>query len=106
MLSLDSARTRTGHFEASRARLDEGVLALARTVESAVEGAVRAFSAGDVAGAEALIEGDRRIALQATRLDEDCLKVLALYRPTGRDLRILTSTLKTVHDLEKVAGLG
>jgi len=46
----------------------------------------------------AVIDGDREINLRELRIDEECLKMLALYQPTARDLRFMTATMKIIND--------
>src|SRR6185503_14280985 len=48
----------------------------------------------------------REINLQELRIDEECLKMLALYQPTARDLRFVTGVMKITNDLERVADLA
>jgi phosphate transport system protein len=96
----------TGHFSASRERLDASVLELVRDVGAAVHDATGAFLARDAAAAAACVASAERIGVRGRRLDEECLKVLALYRPTGRDLRVLIAVQKLVHDLVRVGDLA
>lgn len=94
------------HFAASRARLFDAVLDLARAVSETLRRAVQAFGAGDEAAARLVLEAARAGDVEGRRLDEDALKVLALYRPDGRDLRRLVWTQKLVRDLVRVGDLA
>ena len=86
--------------------LNKDVLQMGGSVESAVARAVQAFLDRDVREAGAVIDGDREINLQELRIDEECLKMLALYQPTARDLRFVTGVMKITNDLERVADLA
>ena len=86
--------------------LNKDVLQMGGTVEAAVGRAVSAFLERDVGEAQQVVEGDRAINLQELRVDEECLKILALYQPTARDLRFVTGVMKIVNDLERVADLA
>jgi phosphate transport system protein len=96
----------TRHFLRALEDLSKDVLAMGGSVESTVSRAVRAFLDHDVRAAQAVIEGDREINLHELRIDEECLKMLALYQPTARDLRFITATMKIINDLERVADLS
>jgi phosphate transport system protein len=86
--------------------LNKDVLQMGGSVEAAVARAVQAFLERDVREAGAVIDGDREINLQELRIDEECLKMLALYQPTARDLRFVTGVMKITNDLERVADLA
>ena len=92
----------TRHFLNALDDLNRDVLSMGGAVEAAVARAVRALLARDVAGAEAVIEGDRDVNLQELKIDEECLRILALYQPTARDLRFVTAVMKITNDLERV----
>ena len=93
----------TRHFLNALDELNKDVLQMGGLVESAVARAVRAFLDRDVREAQAVIDGDRDVNLQELRIDEECLKILALYQPTARDLRFVTGVMKIINDLERVA---
>lgn len=96
----------TRHFLRALEELSKEVLAMGGAVESTVARAVRAFFDRDVRAAQTVIEGDREINLYELRIDEECLKMLALYQPTARDLRFITATMKIINDLERVGDLA
>ena len=96
----------TRHFLRAIEDLNKDVLLMGGTVEATVSRAVRAFLDRNVHEAQLVIEGDRDINLQELRIDEECLKMLALYQPTARDLRFVTGTMKIINDLERVADLA
>lgn len=94
------------HFLHALEDLHREVLLMGGNVEATVARAVRAILDRDVAQANEVIEGDREINLQELRIDEECLKMLALYQPTARDLRFVTGVMKIINDLERVADLS
>jgi phosphate transport system protein len=53
-----------------------------------------------------VIDNDDRIDQQEVDLEEECLKVLALYQPVANDLRFIVSVLKINNDLERIADLA
>lgn len=96
----------TRHFLHALEGLSRDVLAMGGAVEATVARAVRAFLDRDVRAARAVVDGDREINLFELRIDEECLKMLALYQPTARDLRFVTATMKIINDLERVGDLA
>lgn len=94
------------HFFHALEDLHRDVLQMGGSVEATVARAVRAILERDVPEATAVIEGDREINLQELKIDEECLKMLALYQPTARDLRFVTGVMKIINDLERVADLS
>jgi phosphate transport system protein len=96
----------TRHFLHALEDLNKEVLAMGGSVEAAVGRAVRSFMERDVAAAQAVIEGDRQVNLHELKIDEECLKILALHQPTARDLRFVTGVMKIINDLERVADLA
>jgi phosphate transport system protein len=102
--SLDLDMTR--HFLNALDELNKDVLQMGGLVEAAVARSVGAFLDRDVGEAQAVIDGDRDVNLQELRIDEECLKLLALYQPTARDLRFVTGVMKIINDLERVGDLA
>jgi phosphate transport system protein len=96
----------TRHFLNALDELNKDVLQMGGLVESAVARAVHAFLERDVREAQSVIDGDREVNLQELRIDEECLKLLALYQPTARDLRFVTGVMKIINDLERVGDLA
>ncbi|MBL9087235.1 MAG: phosphate signaling complex protein PhoU [Planctomycetia bacterium] len=105
-LAFPEFRPMTRHFLRALEDLSKDVLAMGGSVESTVGRAVRAFLERDVRAAQQVIEGDRDVNLHELRIDEECLKMLALYQPTARDLRFITATMKIINDLERVGDLS
>jgi phosphate transport system protein len=60
----------------------------------------------DGALARQVAENDDRIDHIEVDLEEECLKVLALYQPVANDLRFIVSVLKINNDLERIADLA
>ena len=50
--------------------------------------------------------GDREIDDREVDLEEECLKVLALYQPVAIDLRLIVAALKINNDLERIGDLA
>jgi phosphate transport system protein len=86
--------------------LHRDILALAGAVEEAICGAIRALQGRDVNLARRVIAGDDLIDEQENRIEEECLKMLALHQPVAADLRRIAAVLKINTDLERMADLA
>jgi len=74
--------------------------------ESMLDQAVRGLMQRDTHQARAVIDADRVMDELEVEIDRLCVRVLALSRPTGVDLRLVTTVLKMVTDLERIGDLA
>jgi phosphate transport system protein len=93
-------------LERSLTSLRDRLLTLCASVEGRVQDAVRALAGRDVELAKRVIDGDTDIDQAELKLEEDCLKVLALYQPVAGDLRLIIAFLKINNDVERIADLA
>ena len=94
------------HLERDLEDLHRDILDLATTVEEAICMAIRALQERDADLARQVIAGDDAIDKQDNRIEEECLKMLALHQPVALDLRRITAVLKINTDLERMADLA
>lgn len=87
-------------------KLKEGLADLGDVVQKSVDDAVAALLKRDAVLAQAVIDGDRLIDQMEVDMEEECLKVLALYQPVAVDLRLIISILKINNDLERIGDLS
>lgn len=92
----------TRHLERELDHLKREVLLMGGLVENAVAGALDAFLEFNDPEARAVIDGDRVINAHELKIEEECLKLLALYGPTAKDLRLVVGVFKITNDLERV----
>ena len=71
-------------------------------VEEAISLAITALHNGNRALADQVINGDQAIDRREVQIEEECLKILALYQPVASDLRFVVSVLKMNNDLERM----
>jgi phosphate transport system protein len=67
-----------------------------------VDMAIRAVEKKDAALAEEVIKGDHKVDEIEVEIEEECLKLLALYQPVAEDLRFIIAVIKINHDLERI----
>lgn len=94
------------HFLRDLEYLKKELLLLGSMVEEATQKAIVALLDRRKELAEAVIRGDREIDDREVRLEDDCLKVLALHQPVANDLRFVVTVLKVLNDLERVGDLA
>lgn len=96
----------SGHFFRELERLKTSLLTLCALVEEQVRDAVRALLHRDAELAAAVEQRDRTVDRREIEIEEECLKLLALYQPVATDLRFLVAVLKINNDLERIGDLA
>jgi phosphate transport system protein len=90
------------HFLREMDRLNQQLTAVGERVEEQVNNAYEALSSLDVAAAQGVVHKDEDVDHVEVQLEEECLKLLALYQPVAVDLRLIVSILKINMDLERI----
>ena len=88
------------------AKLKRKVLSLSALVENRIHQAVKSLHARDGDLAREVIEGDWEIDDLEVEVEEECLKILALYQPVAGDLRFIAALFKINSDLERIGDLA
>ena len=91
------------HFITELTNLRHGLCTQGAEVELTISLAIKAFQDGDVELARRIMGHDEVIDREEIRLEEECLKVLALYQPVAGDLRTVISCIKINTSLERMA---
>lgn len=87
-------------------KIKKHILALGAVVEEQVEVAVQAVEEHSEALAQKVIDADAEVDEREVDLEEECLKLLALYQPVANDLRFIVSVIKINSDLERIGDLA
>lgn len=82
------------------------LLALSGQVEEMINLSVVALMDRNSTIAAQVIALDTEINRTEVRIEEECLKMLALHQPVAADLRRLTTMMKVNNDLERMADLA
>jgi phosphate transport system protein len=93
-------------LEAELLALEEQIVAMGRLVGARVGDAVSSLVRRDASLAKRVVEGDRTVDQMELAVDEQCVRVLALYQPEASDLRFIASAIKMVTDLERIGDLA
>jgi phosphate transport system protein len=87
-------------------KLKEQVLKMGGVVESAIQKSVKALVERDRTLALEVIEGDTIVNTFDVEIEEDCIRLIALWQPTGSNLRFITTAIKIITDLERMGDLA
>jgi phosphate transport system protein len=94
------------HFEREMEHLKARLLHMGAAVEDLVARSIQALTERDYELAQQSIALEVEIDRQEIQIEEECLKLLALYQPVAGDLRFVTAVLKINNDLERMGDLG
>ncbi len=83
--------------------LQQDVLKMGTMVEQAIFNAVKSLKTRDEILAQQVIDGDVSIDDFQVRIEDDCIRLLALQQPMASDLRVISAVLKITNDLERIA---
>jgi len=94
------------HFDEELSALKSKILKMGGLVEEQIAGALRALTERNADLAVQIIENDHRVNALDVEVDEECLRLLALYQPTAGDLRFITTAMKISTELERMSDLA
>jgi len=94
------------HLQREIDQLKRRLLALSAEVENDVRMAVRAVEDRETTLAETVLRREKQINATEVEVEEECLKILALYQPVAADLRYIIAVLKINQDLERIGDLA
>jgi phosphate transport system protein len=90
------------HMQREVERLKEQIFHLSTLVKKNMEDAVCSIEKQDLELAKQVHESDDQIDQCEVDIEEECLKILALYQPVAIDLRFIVALLKINSDLERI----
>jgi phosphate transport system protein len=94
------------HLERELDNLSRELLTMGAMVEDATNKALLALSQRRADIAQDVVLGDDAINVKENRIEEECLKLLALYQPVATDLRFIVTAMKVNNDLERIGDLA
>ena len=92
----------TKHFIRELEKTKKMILTLGAMAEERVHLAIRAIRKKDTSIAQQIITSDYELDEMEVDIEEECLKILALYQPVAIDLRFLIAMIKINNDLERI----
>ncbi len=94
------------HLQKDIEGLKGKIIDMGGMVEDRVYQATMSVINRDSALAKAVINGDSEIDTIEVSIEEECLKILALYQPVAIDLRLIVAVMKINNELERVGDLA
>jgi phosphate transport system protein len=82
------------------------ILSLGAIVEEQILRSMLSLERRDGGLADEVIEKDKEVDSLEILIEEECLKILALYQPVAKELRFVVSVLKMNNDLERMGDLA
>jgi phosphate transport system protein len=92
----------TKHFIRELEKTKKMILSLGAMAEERVHLAIKAIRKKDATIARKIIQSDYELDEMEVDIEEECLKILALYQPVAIDLRFLIAMIKINNDLERI----
>ena len=89
-------------YENQLMKLNEVLIEMGGMVERAIANAVTAMVNQDVELAKSTIEFDAEVDNMEKEIESLCLKLILQQQPVARDLRLISSALKMITDLERI----
>lgn len=94
------------YFHREIDQLKQMILQQGTLVEDRLRRACAILETKDEEQAEAIMTADWEIDDMEIRVEEECLKILALHQPVARDLRLIVSIIKINSELERIADIA
>jgi phosphate transport system protein len=94
------------YFHREIDNLKKTILKMGTLAEDRLRRACALLETSDEDLAQALIREDWEIDDMEIRVEEECLKILALHQPVARDLRLIVMIIKINNELERIADIA
>ncbi len=89
-------------FDTELDNLNSDMIAMGALCENAISEAMQSLFTADKAAAQRTIEEDREIDRKEKDIEALCLRLLLQQQPVARDLRVISSALKMITDMERI----
>ncbi len=87
-------------------KLKEKILRMGSLVEDAIRKSLRSLMERDRPLASEVIDGDTIVNAMDVEIEEECIRFLAIWQPSGSNLRFVTTAIKIITDLERMGDLA
>ena len=89
-------------FDRQLCQLNDELIEMGELIEKAIEDTINALVSQDVELANAVINMDDEIDAKEKEIENLCLKLLLQQQPVAKDLRLISSALKMITDMERI----
>jgi phosphate transport system protein len=87
-------------------KIKEHILKMGAFVEDAIQKSIKSLVERDRDLAIQVIDGDAIVNNFDVEIEEECIRFLAIWQPTGSNLRLVTTAIKIITDLERMGDLA
>ncbi|MFH1452916.1 MAG: phosphate signaling complex protein PhoU [Armatimonadota bacterium] len=94
------------HLDEEIRNLHKGILKMGASVEDIISKAIESIKMRNQEFSKSIIDSDDEIDTAEVKLEEECIRLLALYQPVAEDLRYIIAVTKIVNDLERMADIA
>lgn len=91
------------HFDGQLKDLNERMLKMASETEHSIKVTIKALTSKDTSELSSIVNGEALIDKLERQIEGKCLKLLLQQQPVAKDLRTISSALKIITDLERIA---
>lgn len=89
-------------FDEQLTQLNDSLVEMGVIVERAIGQTIKALIEQDVVLAQKIINSDDEVDNKEKEIESLCLKIILQQQPVASDLRLITSALKIITDLERI----
>ena len=90
-------------FDEQLSQLNNSLIEMGALVERAIAQATKALISQDAAIARSIMNGDSIVDEKEKEIEGLCLKLILQQQPVARDLRQISTALKMITDMERIA---
>jgi len=83
-------------------KLKKMLFEMAASAEEMISKSIKALQENNMILAEEVIKGDEKVNEMEIEIDNQCIRILALFHPEAQDLRTVTMIMKINNDLERI----
>jgi phosphate transport system protein len=92
----------SAQFDAELTAVRASVQKMGATVERQLRSALDALATGDLMTIDRVLDDGHTVNAMEVEIDEKCTDILVRRQPTANDLRLVTTIIKTINDLERI----
>lgn len=89
-------------FDEQLTLLNNELITMGALCEEAISGCVKYLIDKDIAMRDSTIEADKQIDQKERDIERLCMKLLMQQQPVATDLRVISSALKMISDMERI----
>ena len=90
------------HFDEQLHLLNEEMIHMGSLIEQMIEKACGLVASRDQEAARAVMQSDTQVDRKERDIETLCLRLILMQQPVARDLRLVSSALKMITDMERI----